>query len=159
MSGATTSYDGALTELERIIESANFTGAYRDFTNDLQGFFHAIDWTERWLHLLGAYHLIIWFLVVGLRRSQDAQMLLLFFILGSVYVAEYINVYAGEHWKEFASQNYFDKRGVFISIMYSAPLLCASMFILLNALRSASKLLVAVKRQELKHNARKEKKN
>ena len=158
MAGAI-SYDGAVQSLERIIEKANFTSAFRDFSSDFQGFFHAIDWTERWLRLLGAYHLTLWCLVIGSRRSQDAQMLLLFSILGSVYVAEYINVYAGQHWQEFSSQNYFDKRGVFISIMYSAPLLCASMFILLNALRSASKLLVAVKRQELKHNARKEKKN
>ena len=140
--------------LERILSSANFSGAYRDAKSDFMGFVHAIDWSERWLLALGAYHIFIWSLVVALRRSQDAQMVLLFVILASVYTAEYINAFAGEHWREFAGQNYFDRRGVFISIMYSAPLLCAAMFILLNALRTASRLLVQVKRRELRANAR-----
>ena len=64
-------------------------------------------------------------------------MVLLVCILGMVYVAEYLNTFAAARWREFAGQNYFDKRGVFISVMYSAPLLCASMFLLLNALRAS----------------------
>ena len=68
--------------------------------------------------------------------------------------AEWVNSFAAKRWDTFARQNYFDKRGVFISVMYSAPLLCAAMFLLLNALRSASKLLIQVKRQELRAKAK-----
>ena len=135
----------------------NITSAARDFYTDMMGFFHAIDWTEGWLLVLGAFHLFLWTMTIALRNSHDAQMVLLLLILGAVYGAEYINSFAREHWQEFASQNYFDPRGVFISIMYSAPLLCLALCVLLNALRLASKLLIQVKRKEAQAAARRKK--
>lgn len=142
--------------LSRVNLSAfNLTGAARDFQSDVLGFFHAIDWSERWLLYLAAFHTVVLALTVSLRRSHNAQMVLLVGILGAVRCAESLNSYAGEHWQSFASQNYFDKRGVFISIMFSAPLLCVAMFVLLNALRLASQLLVQVKRKEFANAQRK----
>ena len=58
--------------------------------------------------------------------------------VGLIYCAERLNRLASENWKEFAMQNYFDERGVFVSVMLSAPLLCVAFFILLNALRGAA---------------------
>lgn len=77
-------------------------------------------------------------------------MTLLAAVLFAVYMAERINALAAAHWREFVGQNYFDSRGVFISIMYCTPLLFAAFFILINALRTTSMLLVQVKRKELK---------
>ena len=73
--------------------------------------------------------------------------------VGTVYVAEWINRQAGAHWQEFAGQNYFDKRGVFISLVFCAPLLAAAFVILINALHATSKLLVEVKKRELRSKA------
>ena len=128
------------------------------FVDDVLGFYHAIDWSERWLLGLGAFHLLVWLVVIATRKSHDAQMVLLLVILLLVYCAEYANSYAGQHWQSFARQNYFDKRGVFVSVMYSAPLLAAALLVLLNALRAASSLLVQVKKKELQAKRRKEKK-
>ena len=125
-----------------------------DFYNDMMGFAHAIDWTERWLIGLGAFHFLVLLLVVALRHSQDAQMVMLVTILSLVYSAEWLNGLAGRHWQGFAGQNYFDKRGVFVSVMFSAPLLSAAFFVLLNALRAASSLLIKVKRKELRAKAK-----
>ena len=133
-----------------LLEKANFTGAANDFYSDAMGFMHAIDWSERWLLALGAFHAVVWLVVLATRRNQDAQMVLLLTILALVYTAEYVNSYGSRHWESFAGQNYFDKRGVFISVMYSLPMLCAAMFVLLNALRAASSLLIQVKRKELR---------
>ena len=144
--------------LFKILENANVSGAYNDFYNDAMGFYHAIDWSERWLLGLGAFHLLVWLVVIATRKSHDAQMVLLLVILLLVYCAEYANSYAGQHWQSFARQNYFDKRGVFVSVMYSAPLLAAALLVLLNALRAASSLLVQVKKKELQAKRRKEKK-
>ena len=36
---------------------------------------------------------------------------------------ERLNTYGAEHWREFATQNYFDRNGTFFSFMISAPLL------------------------------------
>lgn len=52
-----------------------------------------------------------------------------------VYSAEWINRIGNERWEEFAGQNYFDKRGVFISVMFSMPMLVAAFVILINALQ------------------------
>merc|ERR1711924_487547 len=95
------------------------------------------DWNERWLLVLGAFHLFAWLVAIVTRRNHDAQMVLLVSILGLVYCAEYLNSWAHTHWRSFAKQDYFDKNGVFISIMYSAPMLCLALFVLLNALRAA----------------------
>lgn len=70
--------------------------------------------------------------------------------VGMVYSAEWINSFAKAHWQAFSRQDYFDRNGVFISVMYSAPLLLAAMFLLCNALRGASHLLIQVKRRQIR---------
>ena len=142
--------DATTEKLFSLLEQANFTGAAHDLYNDVMGFGHAIDWSERWLIGLGAFHATVWLVMIASRRNNDVQMGLLVLILGLVYSAEWINSYAGHHWETFASQNYFDRRGVFISVMFSAPLLCAAMLVLLNALRAAGSLLIQVKRREIR---------
>ena len=67
-----------------------------------------------------------------------------------VYSAQWINAAGAAHWKEFADQNYFDERGVFISVVYSTPLLLAAFFLLLCALRTSAVLLVEVKKKQFK---------
>mgnify|MGYP005998788271 CR=1 FL=1 len=48
-------------------------------------------------------------------------------IVGS---ATYINAYGQEHWEEFATQDYFDENGFFVSVVISLPLLLLSVLIL-----------------------------
>ena len=78
--------------------------------------------------------------------------------VGIVYGAETLNRLGGEHWETFAGHNYFDKRGVFISVVFSTPMLCASFVVLLNALRNASRLLIQVKTKQIKSEMRAKKK-
>ena len=138
-------------QLEALLAAGlNATSIARtEFIHDVMGFVHAIDWSERWLLGLAAFHCWTWIVAIML-RSADAQMVLLIALLGAVYSAEWLNTFAREHWQEFAGQNYFDKRGVFISVMYSMPLLCLAFFVLISGLRNAGKLLVKVKRKELR---------
>ena len=149
--------DATTEKLFSLLEQANFTGAAHDLYNDVMGFGHAIDWSERWLIGLGAFHATVWLVMIASRRNNDVQMGLLVMILGLVYSAEWINSLAGMYWQTFARQNYFDRRGVFISVMFSAPMLCAAMLVLLNALRSAGSLLIQVKRREIRAAQRKKK--
>ena len=46
---------------------------------------------------------------------SSIQIALFLFIAAAVRAAETINAYASVHWREFATQNYFDRRGVFAS--------------------------------------------
>ena len=49
---------------------------------------------------------------------------------GTVYNAERINSLLARHWRSFATQDYFDKHGVFFCALVSTPLLL-DMFVIL----------------------------
>lgn len=84
---------------------------------------------------------------------------MLVLIGGIVRSAEYLNHWASQHWEEFATQDYFDKRGVFIAIMVSGPLLLDSFVMLFLFLSEAGSLLVQVKKEEIKRNKKKKTKD
>jgi transmembrane protein 18 len=65
--------------------------------------------------------------------------------------SEYLNTWGADHWEEFATQDYFDRRGVFVGIMVSGPLLLDSLIMLFLFVSEAGSLLVQVKKQEMKH--------
>ena len=49
-----------------------------------------------------------------------------------VYLAESLNRFLGKNWKSFSSHNYFDPSGLFMSVLWSGPLLVISMIILVS---------------------------
>lgn len=128
--------------------------ARAELVSDVLGFVHAVDWSERWLLGLLAFHAAWWGAALALRRSADATMVLLVALLATVRAAEPLNTLARAHWRAFAGQDYFDTRGVFVSVTYSAPLLVLAFLVLLNGLRLACRLLVQVKRKEFAAAAR-----
>ncbi|WVZ15680.1 hypothetical protein V8G54_013246 [Vigna mungo] len=93
--------------------------------DNFMGFFHAIDWKYK-----------------------------LFDAVAGVYLAEPLNKIMGKNWKSFSGQNYFDPSGLFMSVLWSGPLLIISMIILVNTLFSLCYLIVRWKRAELRHRAR-----
>ena len=44
---------------------------------DVMGFYHAVDWSERWLLGLGAFHVFVWALAILTRNADEMQMVLL----------------------------------------------------------------------------------
>ena len=55
-----------------------------------------------------------------------------FAAVAGVYLAERLNRFLGKNWKSFSSQNYFDPSGLFMSVLWSGPLLVISMIILVS---------------------------
>jgi len=49
-----------------------------------------------------------------------------------VYTSERLNRVLGQHWRSFAGQPYFDKNGIFISAVLSAPLTLDMLVILVG---------------------------
>lgn len=72
--------------------------------------------------------------------------------------AEVFNQYGSSHWEKFATQDYFDKNGVFISLMLSAPLLLIAFIDLIVLLRESKNLLIEVKTLQLKAKRKKKSK-
>jgi transmembrane protein 18 len=62
-----------------------------------------------------------------------------------VRTSEYTNAWAAAHWRSFATQNYFDERGIFAATMVCGPLLLDTMWMLVCFLREGAALLVQVK--------------
>lgn len=55
-----------------------------------------------------------------------------FLVVAGVYFAENLNRVLGSNWKRFATQNYFDPHGIFLSALWSGPLLFIAIIILVS---------------------------
>ncbi|WVZ98522.1 hypothetical protein U9M48_043952 [Paspalum notatum var. saurae] len=83
-------------------------------------------------------------------------MMFMFYLCADsgVYLAEKMNKYREEHWMSFASRNYFDRSGVFISVVWSGTLIFISVVSVVSSLIALCQLMVKCKRAELRHRAR-----
>ncbi|KAF9620269.1 hypothetical protein IFM89_011004 [Coptis chinensis] len=135
--------------------TAELRSGFQPAVDNFLGFFHAIDWkVEPWLIGLISFHVSLLLLIFISRKNVNFQMLLFLMSLTGVYFAEKINTALRNNWKSFAGQNYFDPHGVFVSVLWSGPLLCISILILMNTLFSLCQLIVKWKKAELRHRAR-----
>ncbi|XP_057471230.1 uncharacterized protein LOC130760060 isoform X2 [Actinidia eriantha] len=112
--------------------TAELRSGLRPAYDNFVGFFHAIDWTEPWLICFMLFHVVFLLIAIMSRKHINFQMCL--FLL--------------------AWQNYFDPRGLFLSVLWSGPLLVIAILILVNTLFSLCHLIVRWKRAELRHRAR-----
>jgi len=117
---------------------------------DVTLFVNAIDWTEWWIILLGIIE-VSWLLVIIVtRKMHNTQIFCFLLSLLGVYMAEVLNNIGRQYWHYFAQANYFDEHGVFMSVLYSLPLLIISIIALINLLLATCDMLIKVKRAELR---------
>ncbi|KAK6246490.1 hypothetical protein SCA6_009580 [Theobroma cacao] len=159
--------------------SSELRSGLRPAYNNFIGFFHAIDWKEPWLMCLLAFHVVLLIITIFSRKNTNFQMCLFLLALSwestqlklwdedhlaiegvmrekvvGVYLAETLNKFLGDNWKRFATQNYFDPSGLFLSVLWSGPLLAIAIIILINTLFTMCYLIVRWKKAELRHRAR-----
>lgn len=134
--------------------SGELRSGLRPAYDNLIGFFHAIDWKEPWIICLISFHILLLIIAIISRKSVNFQMCLFLLTLSGVYLAERLNKILGDNWKSFATQNYFDPQGIFLSTLWSGPLLVIAIVILVNTLLSLCHLIVRWKKAELRHRAR-----
>lgn len=141
---------GELVQKVSIELRSGFAPAY----HNLMAFFHAIHWKEPWLIGLLGFHVLLLLLTILSRGHINSQMCLFLLAVAGVYCAENLNQFLLVHWQTFATQNYFDSNGLFLSVLWSGPLLVIAILILINTLFSLCYLIVQWKRAELRHRAR-----
>jgi hypothetical protein len=99
------------------------------------------------------FHVIMFVLTIYVSRYNSnlvPRLTIMIVIAIIVRASEYINIYGSQHWEEFGiTQNYFDPRGFFLTIMICCPLLLYSFIMLCFFLREASTLLIQVKKAQL----------
>ncbi|RID45723.1 hypothetical protein BRARA_I02427 [Brassica rapa] len=125
----------AMADLVQKLSGELRTGLQPAYENFI-GFFHAIDWKEPWIMGLMAFHALFLLVTLLSRRRLNFHMFLFLFSCN------------------FSTQNYFDPHGVFVSVLWSGPLLVIAMIILISTLFSLCYLIVKWKRAELRHRAR-----
>lgn len=93
------------------------------YSHMLIRWYEAVDWREPLIVGAVLFHTALLAAVVLARRRLYAQGALFLLIVGLLAFAEKLNSWAHDHWRMFASQQYFDRRGVFMGIFYAGPLL------------------------------------
>jgi len=114
--------------------------------------FTSIDWTtDTFLaSLLGLFYCSCIFLTYVTRKHLNIQAVYFVLMCAGIYFAENINKFCAKNWKQFSVKNqYFDSRGLFISVVFSVPLLLNLLVIVFLWMRMAGGDLVSLKRKEL----------
>jgi hypothetical protein len=143
---------------EALVDANSGKNVFQMAYEQLMGFVSAINWREPWIVTLCCTELFLVLLVLFTRKHTTFQACL-FVVLGLlVYCAKYINAYCEKNWELFATQPYFDNQGLFISAMVSGPLLVINIIIVVNHLIELSRLIVKVKRAELRAKSKAQKK-
>eukprot|EP00164_Ancoracysta_twista_P001807 GFYU01002373.1.p1 GENE.GFYU01002373.1~~GFYU01002373.1.p1 ORF type:complete len:147 (-),score=29.62 GFYU01002373.1:210-650(-) len=125
--------------------------------DQFMAFFSAVGWSEPWIIALCVFH-ILYFLTILAWRNNASMLTSLFIVTGILtFSAEYLNDYGSRNWRLFAKFNYFDSNGLFLSVMYSTPLLLNQFLIVVLTLRMCAQLLVQVKKAEHAREKRKKK--
>ena len=110
---AASSLNDVVEGLKDQIFADHVKGAPQTFREECAAFIAAVDWRETWIRCLLLWHLSLWLLFVFTRKNFPRQCGLFFGIAACVALAETLNGLCAKRWEKFATQNYFDERGVF----------------------------------------------
>ncbi|KAH8401957.1 hypothetical protein KR009_008925 [Drosophila setifemur] len=119
-------------------------------------FLLSIDWKDPWLIGLILMHVLTTTSALLSRNNTNFQVFLFLVLLLAVYFTESINEYAAQNWSSFSRQQYFDSNGLFISTVFSIPILLNCMLLIGTWLYSSTQLMVSLKTAQLKERVRQE---
>ncbi|XP_051516170.1 transmembrane protein 18-like [Myxocyprinus asiaticus] len=92
-------------------------------------FLQSVDWSEPWLMGLLAFHVLCFAFTILSCKYYRLQICHFLLMVAMVYSAEYLNELAAMNWRSFSKFQYFDSKGMFISLVYSVPLLINTVII------------------------------
>ncbi|XP_055836485.1 transmembrane protein 18 [Episyrphus balteatus] len=125
--------------------------------NEITGywsFLMSIDWKDPWLIGLVSLHILTTATALMSRNNTNFQIFLFLMLLSIVYFSESINEYAALNWRSFSKQQYFDSNGLFISTVFSIPILLNCMLLIGAWLYNSTQMMTKLKTRQLKERAR-----
>ncbi|KAH0946839.1 hypothetical protein HN011_008564 [Eciton burchellii] len=125
-----------------------------DSIDGIWPFLQSIDWRDPWLAVLLTFHIAITMTALMTRNHANFQIILFLVLLLLVYFSESINEVAATNWMVFSRQQYFDSKGLFISIVFSVPILMNCMIMVASWLYQSSQLMTSLKRAQLRQRAK-----
>ncbi|CDQ74567.1 transmembrane protein 18 [Oncorhynchus mykiss] len=119
-------------------------------------FLMSIQWSEPWLIGLLGFHAVCLLATLLTRRFYRVQICQFLVMVCMVYSAEYLNEVAAMNWRSFSKFQYFDSNGMFISLVYSIPLLLNTIIIVALWVYRTFSTMIELKTLQLKRKARRE---
>ncbi|XP_077367340.1 transmembrane protein 18 [Festucalex cinctus] len=117
-------------------------------------FLMSVKWSEPWLMAGVTFHIACLCLTVLTCKFYRAQICHFLIIIALVSSAEYLNELAAMNWRLFSDFQYFDSKGMFISLVFSIPLLFNAVIIVTVWLRRTFSTMTQLKTLQLKRKAR-----
>ncbi|XP_073988225.1 transmembrane protein 18 isoform X2 [Rhodnius prolixus] len=106
----------------------------------------SIEWRDPLLIGIILFHIAVTLMAILTRNHNNFQVVLFLVLLLLVYFSENLNEFATHHWR----QQYFDSKGMFISLIFSVPILLNCMVMMASWLWQSSELMVQLKNAQLK---------
>jgi transmembrane protein 18 len=130
------------------------------FTENALGFYHAVAWSkDRWIFCIFAIQILTLVAVVCARRAEvQLQALLFLIVVAFAGGASILNAWAHTNWELFSSQDYFDRRGTFMSVIWTAPFILILLIQLIFMVKLTADLAVKAGRLKVRANIRKNQK-
>lgn len=116
--------------------------------DEIQGmwtYLASIDWYDPWFRYLLLFHVVCCAVTILIRRRTGFQFVWFGFLLLLVFFAENINEWAALNYKLFSKQQYFDSNGLFISTIFSTPILINCLIMVVFWLLDMSRLMMDVR--------------
>ncbi|XP_063775581.1 transmembrane protein 18 [Pseudophryne corroboree] len=117
-----------------------------------------IDWTEPWIIGLMVFHVLCIIVTCISFKFYKLQIAHFLFMVSLVSCAEYINEVAALNWQAYSKQQYFDASGMFISLAFSAPLLCNTIVIVIHWVYKTLSAMTELKTLQKRRKSAREKK-
>ncbi|KAK9511082.1 hypothetical protein O3M35_005715 [Rhynocoris fuscipes] len=117
---------------------------------NLWSIIESIEWHDPLVIGIIMFHIAVTSMAILTRNHNNFQVVLFLALLLLVYFSESLNEYATNHWKLLSRQQYFDDKGMFISLIFSAPILLNCMVMMASWLWQSSELMVQLKNAQLK---------
>ncbi|XP_059615282.1 transmembrane protein 18 [Phlebotomus argentipes] len=126
---------------------------------DILGFLKSIDWYDPLLMALISFHVLVTLATLLTRNHGNFQVVLFMLLILLVYFSESINEFAAHNWRTFSRQQYFDSQGLFISLVFSVPILLNIMLMVGSWLYQSTQLMAKLKTAQLREQLRKSRQN
>ncbi|XP_049866988.1 transmembrane protein 18 [Pectinophora gossypiella] len=118
--------------------------------SDFISYIRSIEWRDPWLIALLSFHVLVTFTCFSTRNYGNFQVILFITLLLLVYFSESINEVAAKNWALFSRQQYFDSKGLFISVVFSIPILLNCMIMVGSWLYQSTQMMAKLKTAQLK---------
>ena len=98
-------------------------------TSSMSDFVETVKWNEPFIRFLILSQILLFLVTYLTRRRDGIQFFILVLITTIALFAENINDYGRTNWSLFATQDYFDRPGLFMLVFVSGPFLALANFI------------------------------